>query len=360
MGRNFGIHGRIYLHTNNSGRSTAGNSNKVFRMLSHQTQRRFRASNVRPAFTLVELLVVIGIIGILVSLLLPAVQAAREAARRMQCSNNLKQLGLALHNYESSNKRFPAGRNQLRHSPHSSLLPFIEQSNVANLIDYNVAWDHANNAKAAATGIPVFRCPSDPITKVPAAWGSTNYRCNQGSGILWGLPPTNTSDPNYGMPAPNGVMIPNLYLGFRDIVDGTSNTAVFSEHGVGDFSNEVSSLTDTFWPKTHPANADEAFADCKSIDATDLSFQRVSDVGAPWMNGYHSTTSYFHAVPPQQRSCMFPPGLIATAAQSYHTGGVMVGRCDGSVSFVSENVAIQLWRAIGTRNGSEVINGGIE
>ena len=329
-------------------------------MLTHKYDIRHSESALRSAFTLVELLVVIAIIGILVSLLLPAVQAAREAARRMQCSNNLKQLGLALHNYESAHKRFPAGRNELRHSPHSSLLPYIEQTNAANLIDFRVRWDHPNNAVAAATEIPIFHCPSDPISTVPNAWGSTNYRSNQGSGILWGLPPSDPSDPNFGMPKPDGVLIPNLYLSFRDITDGTSNTAVFSEHGIGDFSNAIASVTDTFWPKTHPANADEAYADCKSIDVTDLSFQRVSDVGAPWMNGYHSTTAYFHAFPPQARSCMFPPGRIATSAQSYHTGGVSIARCDGSVAFIADTIDLAVWRAIGSRNGGEVINGGFE
>lgn len=321
-----------------------------------------RAQQIGPrhAFTLVELLVVIAIIGILVSLLLPAVQAAREAARRMQCSNNLKQLGLALHNYESAHKKFPSSRNDKRHSPLSALLPFIEQANVNSMINYNVAWNAPENAQASATDIPAFHCPSDPVTTIPYPWGSTNYRANQGSGILWGLPPSDTSDPNYGMPAPDGVMIPFIYLGFRDITDGTSNTAVFSEHGIGDFSNAIASATDTFYPRTHPVTADEAYADCQAIDASDLTYQRVSDVGAPWMNGYHSTTSYYHAFPPQARSCMFPPGRIATTAQSYHTGGVEVTRCDGSVSFVAATVDLQVWRAFGSRNGAEVIQGSLE
>ncbi|MCR9293662.1 MAG: DUF1559 domain-containing protein [bacterium] len=313
----------------------------------------------RAAFTLVELLVVIAIIGILVSLLLPAVQTAREAARRMQCSNNLKQLSLALHNYESAYKRFPAGRNELRHSPHSALLPFIEQTNLGQLIDFRVRWDHPNNAQALATEIAIYRCPSDPVQSAPNTWGSTNYRSSQGSGLLWGLPPSDPSDVNYGMPAPNGVLIPNLYLRFGDITDGTSNTAAFSEHGLGDFSNAISSPTDTFWPHTHPDNPDQAILDCQSIDVLDLQYQRVSDVGAPWMNGYHSTTAYFHVAPPNSRSCMFPPGRIATAAQSYHPGGVNFSRCDGSVSFVSQSIDVATWRALGSRNGGESLVGDV-
>ena len=307
----------------------------------------------RPGFTLVELLVVIAIIGILVGLLLPAVQSAREAARRMQCSNNLKQFALATHNYESAYKRLPTGRNSRSISTHASLLPFMEQTALSNLVDWNVAWNHANNTRARATEVPNFNCPSDPLPPIPAGWASTTYRTNQGSGLLHGLPPTNPSDGNFGLPEPNGPIIPEKYLRFADVTDGTANTAAFSEHGRGDFSNAISTPTDTFWPKTYPATADEAVTLCNAFNASDLSFQRVSDVGAPWLQGYHSTTTYFHVGPPQGRSCMFPPGRIATTAKSHHTGGVQVARCDGSTSFVSQTLDIVVWRALGSRNGGE-------
>lgn len=310
----------------------------------------------KNGFTLVELLVVIAIIGILVGLLLPAVQAAREAARRMQCSNNLKQIGLALHNYSSTFSRFPAGRNDKSMSPLAALLPFMEQSNVADLIDWRQAWNHPSNAAATAAEIPTFVCPSDPTANIPAGWGSTSYRSNQGSQLLHGQPPTDPSNANFGMPAPDGPMVPFKYLSFADIRDGTSNTAAFSEHGRGDFSNAISSLTDTFWPQTQPATQNDAVRDCDSINISDLQYQRVSAVGAPWIQGYHSTTTYFHVGPPNGRSCMFPPGRIATTAQSYHSGGVNVTRCDGSVSFVPQTIDISIWRAFGSRSGGEVVN----
>jgi prepilin-type N-terminal cleavage/methylation domain-containing protein len=313
----------------------------------------------RQAFTLVELLVVIAIIGILVGLLLPAVQAAREAARRMQCSNNLKQITLGMLNYESAYRRLPSARTPSGTglSAHAQLLSYLEQGNVNSLIDYNVGWNHVNNDLPRRLHVSFFHCPSDPVNTVPAGWSGTNYRSNQGSGLLNGLAPTLSSDPNFGYPNPNGPMIPTLYLRLGEMSDGLSNTAAFSEHGKGDFSNAVSSRMDTYWPQTNPATVDEAVRDCNAIDIANLSFQRVSDVGAPWLQPYHSTTIYFHVAPPQSRSCMFPPGRISTTAKSYHTGGVQVSRCDGSVSFIAQNLDLTVWRAFGSRNGGEILSG---
>ena len=312
----------------------------------------------KKGFTLVELLVVIAIIGILVGLLLPAVQSAREAARRMQCSNNLKQFGLAIHNYESTNKRLPAGRSPSGLSTHAQLLPYMEQNNAFNMVDFNVAWNHMSNTSALAVNIPTFTCPSDPVSTVPVGWAGTNYRSNQGSGILNALAPSLSSDPNYGYPNPNGPFIPSTYLRMASITDGLSNTAAFSEHGKGDFSNAISTPMDTFWPQTNPTTPDEAVRDCKAINPLDLQFQRNSNVGAPWLQGSHTTSNYFHVAPPQSRSCMFPPGRISTTAKSYHTGGVQVARCDGSVTFVGQSIDLVVWRAFGSCNDGQVLSSG--
>ncbi|MEX2174585.1 MAG: DUF1559 domain-containing protein [Pirellulaceae bacterium] len=314
-------------------------------------------SSKRLGFTLVELLVVIAIIGVLVALLLPAVQAARESARRMQCSNNLKQFIVATHNYHDTFLNLPAARSPRSFSTHAALLPFFEQANVANLINYNNSVNHANNAAAAATPIAFFNCPSDPQTSIPPGWAGTSYRANQGSGVLWGNPPTNSSNVNFGMPAPNGVFFQNSYLNMAAIADGTSQTAAFSEHQKGDFNQGVSSPTDTFRPGTHPATADDALAQCNAVDPTALSLQGVSDVGAPWIEGYHSTTVYFHIGPPNSRSCMYPPGRIGTSAASQHPGGVMLALCDGSVRFASQTIDLQTWRRLGQRNDGEAIGG---
>ncbi|MFM7043313.1 MAG: DUF1559 domain-containing protein, partial [Planctomycetaceae bacterium] len=145
---------------------------------------------------------------------------------------------------------------------------------------------------------------------------------------------------------------------YQDVSDGTSHTAAVSEHDAGDFNNGLpTDRTDTFWPQTSPTTADEAMQQCRGINITNLSFQRFSDVGAPWLYGYHSTTIYFHSLPPNGRSCMFPPGRIATTAQSSHPGGVMLGLCDGSTRFVNDRVDITAWRGLGSTGGAEVVSG---
>jgi prepilin-type N-terminal cleavage/methylation domain-containing protein/prepilin-type processing-associated H-X9-DG protein len=306
-------------------------------------------------FTLVELLVVIAIIGTLVGLLLPAVQAAREAGRRTQCASNIRQLATALQTYASARRSFPTGRTATSISTHAFLLPSMEQADAFAKIDPTKAWNDPFHTAVAAWPVPSFRCPSDPAPALPATYAGTNYRFNQGSGILWANPPTDSSDPNYGMPAPDGVFFLDSRVRPQDITDGMSSTAAISEHGIGDFDNAVASRNDTFWPTTIPATPAVAMQQCEGIDPTNLAFQRFSNVGGPWLYGYHSTTIYFHVSPPNQRSCMFPPGRIMTTAKSSHAGGVNLAMCDASVRFVANAVDVGVWRAIGSRNQGESI-----
>ena len=315
----------------------------------------------RSAFTLIELLVVIAIIAILIGLLLPAVQKVREAAARSQCTNNIKQLGLSAHNYHDANGYLPAsdagippgGTISTGLSAFAYMLPQIEQENAYRLIDLTAKWDTANNANARAVTIKTFLCPSDPVNSVPAGWAGINYRTNSGNGLLNSQPLT--SGPNSLLPKPNGPFVPQLTTTFASITDGLSNTAGFSEHLKGDFNQAISSPTDTFQPGTYPNTPDESVAMCAATDVTNLALQGRSDVGAPWLQGYHSTTKYYHVSGPNTRSCMYPPGRIATTATSAHTGGVLVGMMDGSVRFVPTSISLVSWRAMGSRDGGETV-----
>ena len=311
----------------------------------------------RSGFTLVELLVVIAIIGVLIALLLPAVQAAREAARRTQCTNNLKQFGLAMQNYHDVHKFFPAGSLDTGLSVHARLLPYMEETAVHGLVRFDRPYNHADNLAAFNARVETFLCPSDSGSSVPAnAGGPNNYYGNQGSGILFGMPPTNSSDPNFGMSEPNGVFYRNSRTNFASLLDGSSKTAAFSEKVVGDFNNGIATpKSDTFQPGTNPPTPDQAYADCLAVNTSDLSKQGYSNVGAPWLRAYHSTNLYYHVAPPNGRSCMYPPGRIMTTANSHHPGGVNLSMCDGSVRFVQSNIDLVTWRAMGTRAGGEAL-----
>jgi len=312
-------------------------------------------SSSRRGFTLIELLVVIAIIAVLIALLLPAVQQAREAARRTQCKNNLKQWGLAMHNYHDTYLVLPMGNGTsgggIRFSPQAATMPYFEQAAAYGRIDFSVSPSHANNAFVYNLTPPTFRCPSDDDNLPANLGGRNNYWVNVGTSVVNG----DVTGPNVGMPPQNGPFQTNKCISFGHISDGLSNTVMMSEKRLGDGSNGVSTPeTDHFAPGTYPNDADEAMQQCRAMDVTDLSFQSESNVGAPWLPQNNDGTYYMHILPPNDRSCRFPPQRMAGTANSRHTGGVHSLLTDGSVRFVSQNLDIAVWRGIGTRAKGEV------
>ncbi len=305
-------------------------------------------------FTLIELLVVIAIIAILIALLLPAVQQAREAARRTQCRNNLKQLGLALHHYESTHLVFPPGTLGFPKvfSAFAHLLPYVEQANLQTLVNFDdnplpfglPAPDGATNDVAAKTRIPLFLCPSDGEVIAGNNYGPINYVACVGSGEV--------DDGNLSLG--DGVIYAQSGTKFRDIVDGTSNTVVFSESilgngvvggaAVGDPSREVQEF---------PLGTFDHH-DCHDGVGGTWSGLR----GAKWINGHYGDTLYNHHFPPnfENWDCgnLFH-NKAATSARSMHAGGVTTGLADGSVRFVNENIDIEIWHGLSTRAGGEVL-----
>jgi prepilin-type N-terminal cleavage/methylation domain-containing protein len=337
----------------------------------------------RKAFTLIELLVVIAIIAVLIALLLPAVQQAREAARRANCKSNLRQLGIALHNYHASLNTFPpnlvpGGTNYAYSKGGWSILayltPYLEQTAVYNLMNLNAPTYSGtmiadpNNVKAIATLIPLFLCPSDRSIAISSGYGvtnmgPTNYCGNQGTGLN-----TLNGAPSNGSPYnADGVFYADSRVRIGDITDGTSNTACMSESTLGGGPENVSAN-----PGPPPADPRLLYnyigfsASANSLTdaacATPAGWNINLHRGFGWYAGEIRCASYNHYYPPNYASwdCVGnAPALGYTAigwkaARSLHVGGVHVLMCDGATRFVSDNVDLMVWRALATRRGGEV------
>ena len=306
----------------------------------------------RKGFSLIELLVVVVIIALLAALLFPALQQAREAASRIRCVNNLKQLGIACHNYHEAQLYLPVGQvGSTRLSAHSLLLPHLEQSPLYQSIRYDRPVSDPLNRPALMQDVAVFRCPSESNdTLRPEAGARVNYMANKGSGILW----RDATGPNTAMPPSDGVMYYNGSARLSGVTDGLSNTAFFSERILGDDdNNRVSPIADVFVAVASPLTQDEAAQQCNAIDTSDLSTQYPIPMGAPWLDGQHC---YLHVSPPNTRSCNFQPVRRAVMPpSSHHTGGVNLLLGDGSVRFVANRIDLQTWRGLGSRSGGEVL-----
>lgn len=301
-------------------------------------------SDRRTGFTLVELLVVIAIIGVLVALLLPAVQAAREAARRTQCSNNLKQIGLALHNHHDSKKLFPSGHLHLPGATGGTMasdstwatyiLPYMEAQNVFDLADFTLGFGSGDpnhrNAEFSSTTIPGMLCPSNPVGIDPwLTFARGSYVANNGFGPMQEAFAT---DKDKRPDEREGMFFLNSKMGFADMTDGSSNTAMVSEviNVKGTDQRGVMHYPEgTFYHHDRTPNS----------NAPDELRQGafVSTPQAPATGGFSSHDSR---------------QMIVTA-RSNHPGGVHVLMGDGSVHFVSETIALNVWEAVSTPRALE-------
>ena len=324
--------------------------------------------NDHKGFTLIELLVVIAIIGVLIALLVPAVQKVREAAARTQCTNHLKQMGLALHNYESSRKRLPGiGMSPNQTSVHTDILPYVDQDSIRNLYDSSqplfflvagIPTFNTAQIRAATTPVKMFLCPSDSYPATFTRWGAndvagTNYMVNTGTG----------TGAKYDLRIPtDGLFWNGSSEKLATITDGTSNTIFLSEALVG-----------TNFDTMGPAPADpRQMSSPQGIGSTNpnggttpplsdpvcaASQRWVGGRGISWIYGLAQSTTFNTYSPPNSSlpDCQ-AHGIGRFKASSGHPGGVNVLLGDGSVRFISNGITLASWQALSTRAGNETVN----
>ncbi|HEX6985941.1 MAG TPA: DUF1559 domain-containing protein [Planctomycetaceae bacterium] len=326
---------------------------------------RPRSRSVRSGFTLIELLVVIAIIAVLIALLLPAVQQAREAARRTQCKNNLKQMGLALHNYLDTYTVFPplgffrTDATSDSWSAHARLLPFIEQANLQNLIDWNRSY--ALQPNVTKVRVPIYLCPSDPNDRERPDGALTHYPLCYGfvAGTWFVYDPVSRQ-------AGDGTFVPNRVHDAADVTDGLSNTV-----GVSEVKAFQAYLRDGGSPAglNQPAPADPAtvvgYGGSFKQDSghTEWVDARVHQTGVTTTFGPNTFVRYdsggvtydvdFNSS--REGKTLTGATYAAVTSRSHHTGIVNSLLMDGSVRGISENIDLFTWRYLGQRNDGKVV-----
>ncbi|EAQ78275.1 DUF1559 domain-containing protein [Blastopirellula marina] len=310
----------------------------------------------RSGFTLVELLVVIAIIGVLIALLLPAVQQAREAARRSSCQNNMKQLALACHMYHDTYLMLPYGEAQYI-TWKISILPFIEQSNLSDQFDYTVSFksneDTVNSNLLSNVNISAFNCPS--YSKNPTDqnyWGNNNrnHQFHSYVGINGALNESNTDKHAdwgecfswYGWKCNNGAFGYNEKLGFNSLTDGTSNTLLLGEHSGRDLTVVGNGADITYgdwggWAGS--GNTGDMFAQTEHAGGGILPIQDGPNANCNGRSGFNCDASY----------------LSSVMVNSEHPGGAQFAMSDGSVRFVAETVDVTSFRRMAMRGDGQII-----
>jgi prepilin-type N-terminal cleavage/methylation domain-containing protein/prepilin-type processing-associated H-X9-DG protein len=322
----------------------------------------------RRGFTLVELLVVIAIIGVMVGLLLPAVQAAREAARRMSCSNNMKQLGLAMHNYHDSLNSFPLGAYNLREAWPASgsnwralLLPYIEQRPVYDQLQFTATSHFMAGGAAGANAllgnevlrelnIPTYRCPSSAIPEFDIAPGSNNQQRTLNIsyvGIQGAARPVPGPDPNrgtfdlgHGWSCNNGILFANTFTRMRDVTDGLSNTMILSDQsGLVARVNRTSNYYGGWFGSRHP--------------------RPVSGGPGVSMDLWQTGTTCVRFAP---NSNIVQTGATEamyrnnTVINSMHPGGINVSLADGSVRFLTDSIDFMMLKMLCCKDDGQVFS----
>jgi type II secretory pathway pseudopilin PulG len=295
----------------------------------------------RPAFTLFQLLVLLALLALLLGLLLPLIAKVRAQAARTRSLNNLRQLALACHNYHDASGAFPPGNDAKNFSATARLLPYVEQANLYNLIDFNKPMDDPANARARAAQVKVLLSPNDPQATVVNGWGATNYLFSAGT--------------KASLKDNNGVFYQDSKTKLPDITDGTSNTLMIGETLKGDGGTGAPNLKRDY--VRLKAEALKGLEDESGVEDFKENKHVAHDRCASWLDGRFLQGTYTGTrLPNDARPDVDCGGAGGLSALRSLDDQVAIALCDGSVRLIqARKMKAETWKALTTRNGGEVI-----